>query len=148
MPHRQLWQGDRFVARLASDGSVVESQSLIPWLAIILGTRLPQEIREVLAKGLERHLTPWGLATEHPESPEYAPGGYWRGPIWAPATWIAVSGLVKAGYIELADRISERFCELCSRSGFLRTGRKATGLIRNWSVFAPQMPPCVQFVSI
>ena len=123
----QLWQGDRFAARLARDGSVVESESLIPWLAIILGTRLPEGIRKALAKGLERHLTPWGLATEHPGSPEYASSGYWRGPIWAPATWIAVSGLVKAGYIGLADKISERFCELCSRSGFAENFDALTG---------------------
>jgi glycogen debranching enzyme len=123
----QLWQGDRFVARLARDGSVVECESLIPWLPLILGTRLPEDIRGILAKGIERHLTRWGLATEHPDSPTYKPNGYWRGPIWAPATWIAVTGLVKAGYTELADTISERFCDLCSRSGFAENFDALTG---------------------
>ena len=31
---------------------------------------------------LKRYLTPFGLATEHPESPHYTADGYWRGPIW------------------------------------------------------------------
>lgn len=123
----ELWQGDRFVARLAGDDSVVESHSLIPWLAIILGKRLPEKIVGALVRGIERHVTRWGLATEHPESPEYTSNGYWRGPIWAPPTWIAVSGLAKVGYAGLANTIAERFCELCSRSGFAENFDALTG---------------------
>lgn len=124
---RELWVGDHFVARLASDGSVVESQSLIPWMPILLGERLPVEVRACLKRGIEGHLTEWGLATERVDSPLYKRDGYWQGPIWAPSTLIAVHGLDRAGYPELADEIAERFCRLCRKSGFAENYDAITG---------------------
>jgi len=109
----ELWCGDHFMARLANDGSAVESQSLIPWLPLILGDRLPQEVRDCLKQGIEGHLTEWGLATERVDSPNYIADGYWRGPIWAPSTFLAVAGLDRSGYGDLADTVAERFCKLC-----------------------------------
>ncbi|MFC1805351.1 amylo-alpha-1,6-glucosidase [Planctomycetota bacterium] len=123
----ELWRGDHFVARLGNDGSVVESQSLIPWLPIILGKRLPEDIRGLLKRGIEAHLTDWGLATERVNSPNYREHGYWRGPIWAPSTWIAVTGLDRAGFTELADTVSERFCRMCGKSGFPENFNALTG---------------------
>jgi len=123
----ELWRGDHFVARRADTGAVVESQSLIPWLPIVLGRRLPKPLRAALHKGLAQHLTAWGLATEKPSSPQYRADGYWRGPIWAPATWLAVTGLDRCGYGELADTIANRFCRLCARSGFAENFEARTG---------------------
>jgi len=123
----ELWCGDHFVARLGNDGTVVESQSLIPWLPIILGKRLPEGIRAALAKGIEGHLTDWGLCTEKVDSPMYREDGYWRGPIWAPSTYIAVTGLDLAGFAELAYTISERFCRMCGKSGFPENFHAVTG---------------------
>ena len=123
----RLWRGDHFVAQLATDGTVVECESLIPWLPIILGLRLPSDIRAMLKQGIEAHLTEWGLATEKVGSPRYGKDGYWRGPIWAPSTWLAVTGLDRAGYHELADTIAERFCRLCARSGFAENFDALTG---------------------
>jgi hypothetical protein len=123
----ELWCGDRFVARLANDSSPVESQSLIPWLPLILGDRLPAEVRGSLKRGMEGHLTEWGLATERMDSPNYIADGYWRGPIWAPSTFLAVAGLDRAGYPDLADTVAERFCRLCDRSGFAENFDALTG---------------------
>ena len=123
----ELWRGDHFVARLGNDGAVVECNSLIPWLPIILGKRLPEGIRAALKKGIEGHLTEWGLSTERVDSPMYREDGYWRGPIWAPSTYIAVTGLDLAGYSELADTISERFCKMCAKSGFAENFNALTG---------------------
>ena len=114
----ELWCGDHFIARLANDGTPVESQSLIPWLPIILGERLPKEVRECLKQGIEGHLTEWGLATEKVGSPKYQSDGYWQGPIWGPSTFIAVTGLARSGFDDFADTVSERFCRLCGKSGF------------------------------
>lgn len=114
----ELWTGECFAARLANDHTVVENRSLIPWLTIILGERLPQEVRAIVKAGIERHLTEWGPATEHPESPLYETDGYWRGPIWGPSTYIAVNGLERSGFPELAKEISRRFCAMCKKSGF------------------------------
>jgi glycogen debranching enzyme len=123
----QLWRGDHFVARLANTGEAVESQSLIPWLPIILGPRLPEAVRIALKKGIETHLTEWGLATEKVDSPRYEADGYWQGPIWAPSTFIAVTGLDRCGFTGLADTISERFCTLCAKSGFAENFNAVTG---------------------
>lgn len=123
----ELWRGDHFTARLATDGTAVECRSLIPWLPIILGTRLPGDVRAALKRGIEGHLTEWGLATEKVDSPKYREDGYWKGPIWAPSTYIAVTGLDRCGFTELADAVSERFCRLCGASGFAENFGAVTG---------------------
>jgi len=123
----ELWCSDHFVARLANTREAVESQSLIPWLAAILGKRLPEDVREHLKIGIANHLTDWGLATEHVDSPRYKEDGYWQGPIWAPSTYIAVIGLDRCGFTELADEVSERFCRMCGKSGFAENYNALTG---------------------
>jgi len=124
---RELWCEDHFIARLLNTGKPVESESLVPWLSIILGERLPEDIRESLRKGIEGHLTEWGLATEKVDSPKYKSNGYWQGPIWGPSTFIAVTGLARSGFDELADTVSERFCRLCGKSGFAENYDAVTG---------------------
>ena len=123
-----LWDGTRFrcistVTRESAD----PSDSVFGCLPIILGKRLPGEIRRALASEIKRHVTEWGVASEHPDSPVYASEGYWRGPIWAPSTMILVDGLHAAGEMELAHDIAERFCRLCARSGFAENFDAVTG---------------------
>ena len=123
-----LWDGLRFrcistVTRKAAD----PSDSVFGCLPIILGERLPAEIRDALAAEIGRHLTEWGPATEHPDSPAYDPDGYWRGPIWAPPTMILVDGLRASGHAELARDVAGRFCRLCERSGFAENFDALTG---------------------
>lgn len=123
----ELWCSDHFVARLGNEGKAIECQSLIPWLPLILGERLPEDIRTALKKGIERHLTEWGLATEKVDSSKYRKDGYWKGPIWAPSSFIAVTGLERSGFTELADTVSERFCRMCGKSGFAENFNALTG---------------------
>jgi glycogen debranching enzyme len=80
-----------------------------------------------LKKGIASHLTDWGLATEHVDSPLYREDGYWTGPIWAPSTFIAVTGLDRAGFGDLADEVSEKFCRMCGVSGFPENFNAVTG---------------------
>lgn len=124
------WKGDRFVAPRSGDHHIVESDSLITFLPIVLGQRLPEEVRKKLVAGLleeGRFLTPHGLATESPRSPLYQADGYWRGPIWAPDTMILVDGLAACGERESAVEISRRFCDLCAREGFAENFDALTG---------------------
>jgi glycogen debranching enzyme len=62
-----------------------------------------------------------------PGTPEYEADGYWRGPIWAPSTVLIENGLRRAGFIELADTVSERFRALCEKSGFAENFDALTG---------------------
>ncbi|GIJ30946.1 amylo-alpha-1,6-glucosidase [Micromonospora sediminimaris] len=122
-----LWDGQRFVARSARTGRLRSSTSLLDLMPIVLGADLPADVSAGLAGGLKRHLTAHGLATEPVDSPHYAADGYWRGPIWAPATVLIEDGLRRAGHIGFADDISQRFRALCEKSGFAENFDAETG---------------------
>ncbi|GIF02048.1 amylo-alpha-1,6-glucosidase [Paractinoplanes rishiriensis] len=123
----ELWDGTRFVARSATTGRPSHSTSLLALMPIVLGPALPAEVRARLVEDLTAHLTSHGLATEPVSSPHYAADGYWRGPIWAPATVLIEDGLRRAGHETLADEISQRFRQLCEKSGFAENFDAETG---------------------
>jgi Mannosylglycerate hydrolase MGH1-like glycoside hydrolase domain len=122
----QLWNGSRFTSR-AVDGPPRTTASLLDLMPIILGPRLPTGVHTRLTANLAGHLTPVGLATERPDSPHYQADGYWRGPVWAPATILIEDGLRRAGATELADQISTRFRATCEKSGFAENFDALTG---------------------
>ncbi|WP_328843648.1 amylo-alpha-1,6-glucosidase [Streptomyces sp. NBC_00258] len=123
----QLWTGERFVARGVHSGDTWTSSSLLDLMPIVLGEHLPESVSSVLATRIGAHLTPHGLATELPASPHYRSDGYWRGPIWAPATVLIEDGLRRAGHQGLADEISARFRALCETYGFAENFDALTG---------------------
>jgi hypothetical protein len=123
----QLWTGERFVARGARSGDTWSSASLLDLMPIALGEHLPADISSALADRIKAHLTPYGLATELTTSPHYLADGYWRGPIWAPATVLIEDGLRRAGHHRLADDISARFRALCETHGFAENFDALTG---------------------
>jgi glycogen debranching enzyme len=125
-----FWQGDHFVAMRSGDHLIADTESLLLYLPLILGKRLPQAVREELVAGLTRpgrFLTPYGLATESPGSGDYEADGYWRGPIWAPATMILVEGLADCGEMDLARDIARRFCDMAARHGMAENYNALTG---------------------
>ncbi|WP_031029071.1 amylo-alpha-1,6-glucosidase [Streptomyces sp. NRRL WC-3725] len=123
----QLWTGERFVARGVGTGDTWSSASLLDLMPIVLGEHLPRHVSGALADHIKAHLTPYGLATELPTSPHYLADGYWRGPIWAPATVLVEDGLRRAGHLRLADDISARFRALCETHGFAENFDALTG---------------------
>ncbi|MFF5225152.1 amylo-alpha-1,6-glucosidase [Dactylosporangium sp. NPDC000521] len=122
-----LWAGDRFAARRPGTSTTWTSDSLLNLMAVALGDDLPPAVSAALADRIRTHLTAYGPATQHPRSPLYEPDGYWRGPIWAPSTLLIEDGLRRAGHIQLADDISQRFRALCERSGFAENFDALTG---------------------
>ncbi|MGW5610674.1 amylo-alpha-1,6-glucosidase [Streptomyces sp. NPDC003753] len=123
----QLWTQDRFVARGVDSGDTWSSTSLLDLMPIVLGEHLPGHVGSALADRIKAHLTPYGLATELTTSPHYLADGYWRGPIWAPATVLIEDGLRRAGHLRLADDISARFRVLCETHGFAENFDALTG---------------------
>jgi hypothetical protein len=123
----ELWTGQGFVARAAGSRRTWTSASLLDLMPIVLGDQLPPRVRDTLVERIRTHLTPYGLATERPTSPHYQADGYWRGPIWAPATVLIEDGLRRAGSGALADEVSGRFRMLCERSGFAENFDALTG---------------------
>ncbi len=122
-----LWTGERFAARIVGTGELRTSESLLDLMPIVLGAALPAQVHMALARGVRRHLTEHGPATEAPGSPQYSPDGYWRGPIWAPSTVLIEDGLRRAGHADLADEVSRRFRLLCETSGFAENFDATTG---------------------
>ncbi|MEV3858679.1 trehalase family glycosidase [Streptomyces sp. NPDC050095] len=123
----ELWRGERFVTRGADSGETWSTSGLLDLMPIVLGEHLPEGVAKALAARIETHLTAHGLATEHPGSPHYRADGYWRGPIWAPATVLVEDGLRRAGHRRLADEISARFRALCESHGFAENFDALTG---------------------
>ncbi|QOV40409.1 glycogen debranching protein [Streptomyces ferrugineus] len=123
----ELWADGRFVARGVAGGDTWSSAGLLDLMPVVLGEHLPDEISSTLADHVKAHLTPYGLATELPSSPHYLADGYWRGPIWAPATILIEDGLRRAGHHRLADDISARFRALCETHGFAENFDALTG---------------------
>ncbi len=115
-----FWRGNHFVALGSFDDSIVESDSLLLYLPIVLGKQLPESVRLKLIADLKQpgqFLTANGLATERLSSRYYESDGYWRGPIWAPATLMVVDGLESSGENEFARELKLRFCRMAARSG-------------------------------
>ncbi len=126
----ELWSGEGFLARAANADAADDtwtSRSLLHLMPIVLGDHLPEEVSTALARRIKEHLTPYGLATEAPDSAHYQDDGYWRGPIWAPSTVLIEDGLRRAGQVDLADEISARFRTLCETSGFAENFDALTG---------------------
>jgi glycogen debranching enzyme len=124
------WRGTHFVAPRSGDHATAEGDSLLPYLPIVLGKRLPGKVRSALVAGLTeegRFLTEHGLATESLRSPHYQAEGYWRGPIWAPPTLLIVDGLFSAGERGLGQQIARRFCDMVARSGMAENFDARTG---------------------
>lgn len=126
-----LWDGKRFAARLAADGKPVEGgDSLLSFIPLLLGERLPEKIRHALLADLMengRFLTAHGLATEAVSSLHYRADGYWRGPVWAPSTYLFVEALRGCGEETLARDIARRFCTMAQQSGMAENFDAITG---------------------
>ncbi len=75
-----LWTGDGFVACGPISQQRWSTSSLLLPGADRSGRELPAEVSAILAERIEKHLTPYGLATELPTSSHYRSDGYLAGP--------------------------------------------------------------------
>ncbi|TGU97327.1 hypothetical protein EN829_059445, partial [Mesorhizobium sp. M00.F.Ca.ET.186.01.1.1] len=111
----QHWDGKKFFATRSGSDQPARGDSLICYMPLVLGEKLPEAMREqMIADVQQRFLTDHGLATESPASPFYRSDGYWLGPIWAPVTMLLVDGLRRAGEQKLSQEIARRFCRMAA----------------------------------
>lgn len=113
---KAFWRDDHFIAFRSGDDSMTPApgDSLLLYLPIVLGERLPKQIRDRMVADLKqegRFLTKHGLATESIQSRHYKSDGYWRGPIWAPSTSVLVDGIAAAGDKVFAADLARRFSD-------------------------------------
>jgi hypothetical protein len=126
---KRFWTGHDFVSFNTIDGKEIHSESLLLLMPVILGHRLPQSVQAQLIESLKSRLqqSPFGLPSEPPTSPFYQSDGYWRGPIWAPATMIIAEGLDDMGEHTLADTLRKKFCLMAQHSGMAENFDAKTG---------------------
>ena len=111
-----FWDGEKFVAKVpGTHEPITGTACLLDYMPLVLGDLLPKDIAEKTLKSMmENNLTEWGLATEASKSIYYEADGYWRGPIWAPPTYLIIDGLRRMGRIDEAKEIARRFTDLCA----------------------------------
>ena len=118
-----LYNGSTFICRKwDSDKNAwydVPNSSLIQFMPLLLGNRLQKSIADKLVSLLQSggYITQWGLATESIHSSYYRSNGYWRGPIWAPTTFLIWDGLCRQNQCTLAQQIAEKFITLAQVNG-------------------------------
>lgn len=102
-----------FSWHIPSNQRITGGDSLLMYLPVVIAYRMEGETaRHLVDDMLRKFETPYGMATENPESPYYKKGGYWLGPVWAPVTYILIDALREHGYKDAAHRLANKFCHL------------------------------------
>lgn len=115
----RFWRNDHFVAIRVDSGADVECDSLLLYMPLILGKKLPPDVREKMIVGLTkqgRFRTSHGYASEPPSSKYYEADGYWRGPVWAPTSMLLAEGMDSIGESKLARQLRVDFCATAQQS--------------------------------
>ena len=117
-----LWdeKRQRFVSRRVGDGYVAPGDCLLTYMPLMLGDRLPSNVRHALVDGLKRpggFVTPFGFSTEAQDSPLFNGASYVKGPTWAPLNTFLIEALNNLGEKELARKTQNGFCDAVLRGG-------------------------------
>ena len=127
----RLWNGEKFLSkRSGTEIANPNSNCFIGYVPLLLGKKLPKEIREKLIAGLKvegQLLTPYGIANEDLKSTEFNTDSYTRGSIWAPVNLILIDGLIASGEETFAKEIAQRYCNQLSKVGFAEKMNALTG---------------------
>jgi hypothetical protein len=60
----------------------------------------------------------YGVPTAAKNAPFYAPRRYWCGPVWVINNWLLRDGLLRYGYLDLADALGRQTLSLIEQHGF------------------------------
>ncbi len=117
----ELWNGEMFIARDARTHEPIVSESLLHYLPLVLGRRLPGEIIDKMTADLlveGEFLGQFGLASEKPGSTQYRMMGMARGFVLPPYQLLILTGMYDAGKVEEAKMIARRYCLAMKTNGF------------------------------
>jgi hypothetical protein len=107
----ELWDGEKFVCRGVTSGKKFSCGSLLAYVPVILGRRLPEDITDKLAEALcceKRFLSPRGLVSENMTSRYFNAKTPGCGTIEMILQQLFVSGLMDSGKTAAAAKIAER----------------------------------------
>jgi putative isomerase len=114
------WNGETFISYKSGTSEYnVKSNSYPQYIPLILGQKLPKEIKEKLIARLKTSgiITPFGYASESTKSELFEQKSYWRGPVWAPYNYMVVEGLLACGENAMAKDLAEKFCNNVAKWG-------------------------------
>jgi len=116
----ELWDGEQFLSKLTTDGSLYKCGSLVQLQPIMLGKRLPQQIIDKLVSRLmdpEEFLTDYGTSTENLQSDKLVVKAFTRGAVVAPTQMLLIFGMFDAGKIAEARALSFRYLNALTHRG-------------------------------
>jgi hypothetical protein len=126
----RFWNGEKFICFriLQGDGDgppayeAIDVESIAVYQPIILGQRLPQDVREKIARAVhnpDTFFTPYGFASESQQSPFYdvTYGSFMLGTLLAPVQLMVTVGLYNAGQRAVALHNARNWCEKCLEVG-------------------------------
>ena len=116
----KLWNGERFVAIKNHTHEVVATDSVIYYLPLVLGRRLPQEVIDKMTADLlveGDFLTPFGLCVEKLQSEFFRLSGMSRGWVLPASNLLILTGMYDAGKVDEAKMIARRYCDACAKWG-------------------------------
>ncbi len=126
-----LWNGEQFISKNSNTGDYTKgSQSFISYVPLLLGNKLPADIRKKLIEKLKHEgelLTVFGFATESLTSPFFNTDSYTRGSIWAPINYILIDGLEACGEHDFAKEVAKRYCDHLAKTSFSERHDALTG---------------------
>ena len=116
----KLWNGERFVAITNHTHEVVATDSVVYYLPLVLGKRLPQDVIDKMTADLlveGDFLTPFGLCVEKLESEFFRLSGMSRGWVLPASNLLILTGMYNAGKVTEAKMIARRYCDACAKWG-------------------------------
>ena len=116
----RMWNGERFVGLTNGDHEPVATDSVVYYLPLVLGKRLPQEIIDKMTADLlveGDFLTPFGLCVEKLESDFFRLSGMSRGWVLPASNLLILTGMYNAGKRDEAKMIARRYCDACAKWG-------------------------------
>lgn len=141
------WDGDRRTWRdagpqAAGSGATRTVDGLLPALV----SRRPERVAAALADTVDdrAHGGACGPAGVHRDEPAFAPTVYWRGPAWAPLTYLLWLAARRAGDAAVAERLAAMAVLGATRSGLAEywepdTGTGLGAIPQSWAGLAVAM---------
>ena len=118
----------QYVSRDLITGQPLERRvhsGFLAWYARLDDPRHDALLRSSLAGWLER--APFGLASTHPDAPQFEPQRYWRGPVWPHFNWLIAEGCAHYGMADLHDRLRDDTQRLLQGAGLYEYFNPHTG---------------------
>ena len=114
-------------------GERIYAKSPILFTPLMLGERLPENIREAIINEIKtgNYITDYGIASEALDSPYYQADGFFRGPVWFTMNLTTIEGLKQCGEKEMADELAVKYCDVICREGCAECYNAQTGKALN-----------------